>query len=797
MRRTCTMEDAMRMRNGNAKQSLAGRGASLLLGGTLILLHGCNSSGSGSTSTAGGGNANGGSTAGPGSSSQPGGGTTTVSGGIPVSGGQSAIGGMGGGTTAAGGVSTSSSGGSSTTNSGGATDAGGTPPSGGVIRTGGTTTSSGGATNSGGSAKSGGAPGSRGTASAGSGGSAGSSGSPGTCSLITQGTDYPGMTLAACPSTATNVAGAVTTGGAPVTATDHGDTVTLDNGIVSIVITKASGTIATWTYSGQNLLSGGNEGGKVYWELEAGNGTYTLSVDPATNGGKQAEVRIHTTGSTNNLDVDIDYALLQGSSGFYATGILSHPTSYGAVSGGEWRANVYNGTIFDWLSVDAMRNKESCSPADLAASVAVAGAPKEVTQLTTGIYKGQYECKYSYSADVADQDAWGWSSTSQNVGMWVTKPSGEYYNGGPKKRELMCNMATGPGPNVLNMLGGSHYLDSAIDEEVAAGVALTKIYGPFFYYNNKVSAGTANAHDVLFADAIAQAKAEQAAWPYTWFKNTTVGTYVQESGRATVAGIFAITDPGAPNASPAGMWIGLVPDNGTDFQYQFFTYQFWVKTGADGSFSIPHVLPGKYALYAFGPGAAGTFKQATDVTVTAGQTQNLGTVSWTPPRTAATVWEIGVPDRDSHEFLNGAFNYSLWATSYVNYTSQFGKGVTYAVGTDDYSKVWNYSMMGATTWTVNFNMANAPTGAQGRFYLALASSDGSSLKVSANGTSIGSIAPKNATDSVVRLGSHGAFWDTELLFNANLLKAGANTFTIEQTGSGATLEWDYLRLEAD
>jgi rhamnogalacturonan endolyase len=420
-----------------------------------------------------------------------------------------------------------------------------------------------------------------------------------------------------------------------------------------------------------------------------------------------------------------------------------------------------------------------------------------VTQLTTGIYKGDYECKYSYSADVGDQDAWGWSSTSQNVGMWVTKPSGEYYNGGPKHRELMCNMATGPGPNVLNMLGGSHYLDSAIDEEVAAGVALTKIYGPFFYYNNKVPAGTANAHDVLFADAIAQAKAEQAAWPYTWFKNTSVGTYVQESGRSTVAGTFAIADPGAPNASPAGMWIGLAPNNGVDPQYQFFTYQFWVKTGADGSFSIPHVLPDTYTLYAFGPGAAGTFKQATPVTVTAGQTQNLGTVSWTPPRTASTVWEIGKPDRDSHEFLNGSFNYSLWATSYVNYASQFGKGVTYTVGTDEYSKVWNYSMMGATTWTVNFTMANAPTGTQGRFYLALASSDGSNLKVSVNGTSIGSISPQNATDSVVRLGSHGAYWDTSLTFNASLLKAGANTLTITQSGSGATLEWDYLRLEAD
>ena len=606
------------------------------------------------------------------------------------------------------------------------------------------------------------------------------------------------MTLTRCASNATNVAGAITPGGAAVTAKDNGDTVTLDNGIVSITITKASGEIDTWTYDGQNLLAGGVSGGKVYWELESGNGTYTLSVDPTTNGGDQAQVRIHTTGSTNNLDVDMDYALLRGSSGFYATGILTHPASYAATSGGEWRANVYNGTIFDWLSIDAMRNKEMCTPADWANAVAVTGAPKEVEQLTTGIYKGQYECKYSYSADIGDQDAWGWSSTAQNIGMWVTKPSGEYYNGGPKKRELMGNIAVGPGPNVLNMVGGSHYLpDSELAETVAAGATASKVFGPFFYYNNKVPAGTANAHDVLFADAIAQAKAEQAAWPYTWFKNTGDGTYVQENGRATVAGIFAITDPGAPKASPAGMWIGLSPDNGVDPQYQFFTYQFWVKTAADGSFTIPHVLPGTYALWGFGPGAAGTFKNATDVTVTAGQSLNLGTVSWTPPRTAATVWEIGVPDRDSHEFLNGSYNYSLWQTSYVNYAANFGNGVNYTVGTDDYSKVWNYSMMGTATWTVSFTLANAPTaGGQGRFYLALASSDGANMSVGLNGTSIGTFSPANATDSVVRLGSHGAFWDTQLLFDANLLKAGANTLTIKDSSSAGTVEWDYLRLEA-
>ena len=643
------------------------------------------------------------------------------------------------------------------------------------------------------------------------------SGDAGACSHIAQGTDYPGMYLTACPATSTHVAGAITPGGAAVTATAGNGTYTLSNGIVSIVITCADGAINTWTYNGTDVLAGGYQGGKVYWELQAGNGTCKLTSDPAANGGKQAEVRVHTTGSTNNLDVDIDYAVLRGSSGFYATGILTHPASYAASNGGEWRSNVYNGSIFDWNSLDALRDGANSAggamgwldttASDWTNGTAVTGAPVEVEQAPNGVYV----CKYSWTADFGDTDAWGWSSSAKNIGMFVALGSKEYYNGGPKKRELMGSMLNGP--DLLNMLGGSHYEQNEVSGTIASGTELSKVYGPFFYYNNDVPAGTANANTVLFADAIAQAKAEQAAWPYSWFVNPAggQGNYVPESGRGTVTGTLTIADTGAPNASPGDMWIGLTPDDGLDPQAQFFTYQFWVRTACDGSFTIPHVIPGTYALWAFGRGAAGTFTTATSmipnssiltpftkptasITVTTGQTQNLGTVTITPPRTAATVWEIGVPDRDSHEFLNGAINYTNWATSYETYAAKFGNGVTYTVGKDDYSQVWNYSDMDTSPWTVNFPMSAAPTG-QARLYVALATNEGGSLTVLVNGTQVGTLTPRNTSDAVVRLGSHGYFWDGQIVFNASALKAGANSLTIKS--SGAALEWDYLRLEAN
>jgi rhamnogalacturonan endolyase len=801
--------------NAGMNDTTGGTGGSVGTGGSTSGAGGTNAGSGGTTATATGG-----------STSATGAGGARSAGGMSGAGaGGSTASGSGGTGAGTGGTASSGSGGA-VAGSGGATGGKGGAAGSGVL-TGGTSGATGGAGGKAGSAGTGGTGLGTGGGTGGSaGGKSGTGGTyggclapsnPGSCSLIAQGTDYPGMSLTACPPASTHVAGAITAGGAAVTATKGSGSYTLSNGTVSIVITCSNGNINTWTYKGTNVLAGGDGGGSVYWELQAGNGTCTLTSDPATNGGNQAEVRVHTIGSTNNLDVDIDYALLRGSSGFYATGILTHPAAYAATNGGEWRSNVYNGSIFDRNSLDALRNGANSvggatgwldtTENDWVNGSAVTGAPKEVEQAPNG---GPYVCKYSWTADWGDTDAWGWSSSSKNIGMFIALGSKEYYNGGPKKRELMGSMLTGP--DLLNMLGGSHYEGDEVAETIPAGTQLSKIYGPFFYYNNSVPAGTANANNVLFADAIAQAKAEQAAWPYTWFVNPAGGdgTYVQESGRGTVTGTLAIADTGAPNASAGDMWIGLAPDNGLDPATQFFTYQYWVRTGCDGSFTIPHVTPGKYALWAFGRGAAGTFTTATGklpnssiltpftkptagITVAAGQTQSLGTVTITPPRTAATVWEIGVPDRDSHEFLNGPINYTNWSVADVTYEATFGKGVSYTVGTDDYAKVWNYASQDTAPWTVSFTMGAAPTG-QARLYVALAANEGGSLTVTVNGTQVGTLAPQNTSDAVIRLGSHGYFWDGQLVFAASALKAGANTLTIKS--SGAALEWDYLRLEA-
>ncbi|MFZ6768212.1 polysaccharide lyase family protein [Undibacterium sp. Di26W] len=598
-----------------------------------------------------------------------------------------------------------------------------------------------------------------------------------------------------------NVPGGGNGSGPDVSLKDNGDSFILDNGIVAININKTDATINSFTYQGMNLFGGGDKGGKFYWSwnapaYEGPHGTATLMVDPRSNNGDYAEVKIHSpwSGKSSNaaMDVDVYYSLKRGAQGYYVTAMLDHPASYPGTDVGEWRSNAYVSPVFDWLSVDHLRQKKMPTMADMAAAERVPGAPKEVTRLTTGIYAGEFECKYSYSADLGNLDVWGWSSTSKRIGIWMTVPSHEYYNGGPMKRELTVHM----NHTLLNMLNGTHY-GMGNQLTMAAGSTFKKTYGPYFIYANSYQGNPADplpkVVDALWQDAKAQAAAEQSAWPYSWFKNPD---YAQESERGTVKGILQVSDSGNPAASSAGAWIGLAPDDqGTDFQLQGRTYQFWVKADANGQFSIPHVVPGTYHLWAFGAGNISTYKKA-NVEVRAGSTQDLGTVVWKPSRVAPTVWEIGVPDRDSQEFRNGAFNYSLWAT-YIK--PDFFTGLTYTVGKSDWHKDWNYAQFGNAPWTINFTLTEAPgKDAPASLYIGLASSE-TTLVVRVNGTQIGSYQAPVPSHPAVRLGSHGAFAETRMAIPPDLLKPGANSIVITQkTGRGNTgiTQYDYLRLEA-
>jgi rhamnogalacturonan endolyase len=355
------------------------------------------------------------------------------------------------------------------------------------------------------------------------------------------------------------------------------------------------------------------------------------------------------------------------------------------------------------------------------------------------------------------------------------------------------------------------------------------------------------------------------AWPYAWFANPN---YVQKSGRGTVTGRLAIKDSGDPNASAANIWVGLEQQpqstsHATDFQLWCKAYQYWTKTDGDGKFKIPNVIAGtNYTLWAFG-GAPGTFLSQNQeggnpplvcdlperpfaVAVRPGETNDLGTVTWTPTRVGTTVFEIGYPDRKADKYRHGEDYWSpdkppnlgyptpVWGGQ-MEYPMDFPNGMTYAVGPGRWTTDWNYvlpSLPDATgayqpcTGTITFNLASPPAeGSTASIYLGCAGDDGGHIVVSVNGTDlaaatgvvaapnafnatgavgkkdrsngVGGFSPPYSDDSSIHCNNHGPFSDERISFPGSLLHTGQNMLTVTMTAKSLTayLMVDYLRLE--
>jgi autotransporter-associated beta strand protein len=671
-----------------------------------------------------------------------------------------------------------------------------------------------------------------------------------------------------------NVPGGGTGTGGPVTLTTSGGTVTMSNGIVSIVCTTSSATITQINYTYNNgsgttttqMLNGGYDGGEFYWEtggFGTGSFTYSVVVNPSSNGGAYGEIDLLSTSASAGT-MDVHYSMLSGSTGFYTTVIFGHRSTDAAETMGEMRSNIYAGSIFNWMSVDANRNR--LMNVYGTTEVAVPGAPQECYLWTSGIYNGLYDDKYKYSADLGVQRVWGWSSvtstaqnvTGKNVGLWNVTSSAEYYNGGPMKRELMCHIDT----TILNMLHGTHY-GGGNDSGFAANEVWTHTYGPYFTYCNNIPNTTTDpvqASTALYADAQAQAAAEATAWPYTWFNNSN---YPQASGRGTVTGKIVISDTGNPNASAANLWVGLIQqpsttDGAYDFQTWMKPYQFWIKTDANGNFTLPNVIAGtNYTLYAFGPGSPGMFQSQAQtgdsspvntinipaspfsVTVTGGATTSLGNVTWTPTRVGSTVFEIGYPDRTSAKFRHGDDWWvgdigtspitpsPVW-DKFLEYPFEFPSGPNYTVGTSRWSTDWDWvqptvanssGTENTSSSNLNFNLASAPAGgAQASLYIATSSDFSGPLVITVNGTNLGSTTGVTATpnslsssgynpayssnsdgsDTDIREGIHGMHGDERITFPGSLLKSGSNTINFKMNGGGSAENhamYDYIRLE--
>ena len=662
-----------------------------------------------------------------------------------------------------------------------------------------------------------------------------------------------------------NIPGGGTGTGANVTVTDNGNgTVTMANGVVSILIYKSGASISqiNYTYNNgggtqtQNLLAGGKNGGKFYWEFGGfGGNPWVYSL--VTNNGNYAEVHMSSDSPSNGV-VDVHYSMLRGSPGFYATPIFSHRAQDPAQGTGEERDNIYIAPYFNWMSVNDQVQRETGINASYTGAFY---SPVENSLCTSGPLQGTYDDKYKWSSDFSAEKVWGWSSvsdsaygvTGQNVGIWHVVSSWEFYNGGPLKPDL--NDAP-----MVNMINGGHYYFGN-DSGYAPGEVWTRVSGPYFIYVNNVSNSLTDpvqTSQALWADAKAQAAAEGTAWPYSWMNNEN---YASAAQRGTVTGQIVINDAFNPNASASNLWVGVeqqpayTGNNVYDFQLWSKPYEFWTKTDANGNFVISNVIAGNnYTLYAFGPGASGMLMSKNQnggnpgiiyalpsspftVVVTGGATSRLGTVTWTPARVGPTVFQIGCQTRKGDKFRHGDDYWvgdvgpnptapsPVW-TKFLDFPFDFPNGLNYVVGQNRWNTDWNFvqsvypDLSGnndVSSSTVTFNLASAPaSGAMASVLMGIASDDNTPIYVTVNGTLLsngnatgtpntslpttGWFPNNNISDSNIREENHGGYSDERLTFAGSLLHAGNNTINFSFRQAGASnfthhFMYDYVRLE--
>jgi rhamnogalacturonan endolyase len=657
-------------------------------------------------------------------------------------------------------------------------------------------------------------------------------------------------------------AGAATTGDAVTVKDNGGGTVTMANGIVSILIETAANRLNSIAYTTNNsgtprTVETIKDNDHFRWggfPLGGPTFTYSLAVDPATNGGSYGDVMLLST-SRNNGIMDVHYSMLRGSAGFYSTATLTHRPQDAACGVGAWGALTRVPVGFEWMSLNSQHNYSVGAAPASAHGLGVPNSAHELTVLLSGGHAGEFDDKFIYAEDRDNLEAWGWSSVGShglNVGIWLMSMM-EFSDGGPLKRDVADSIDRGLNEAILT---GEVGMGS--DGSLANGEVWSKTAGPFFYYVNSVPTSVTDprqAAQALFQDAQARAEKEKAEWPYAWFK---LGGNVSESGRGTVTGTLAISDSGNPQASAAGIWVGLEQQPPSlhqtcDFQKYLKPYQYWVRTGPDGSFRIRHVIAGSnYTLWAYGPGAAGTFLSQNQsggrapleldvparrfsVTVAAGGQTDLGTVLWTPLRVGPTVFELGYPDRKADKFRHGEDYWVPEPSPKLGYpTPIWGgepefpidnpNGLAYTVGQSQWPRDWSYIIPAppdaAGTYrpgigTITFNLPAAPAGnARASVYLACAGDESGGIVMSVNGTNLGTAAgvaasPNPVTadgfnppagyadDSAEHFSDHGPFFDQRINFPGRLLHAGPNTLGIEVAGKKGMpyLMLDYLRLE--
>jgi rhamnogalacturonan endolyase len=499
-----------------------------------------------------------------------------------------------------------------------------------------------------------------------------------------------------------------------------------------------------------------------------------------------AEVAIRA-GETMWVPMAIEYRirLERGRAGFHAWAHLRHGPGMGATRLEQTRFVIKGvpGTEFfkHWVVDDARVMRRPTSP-----------AVETIQDATVRLADGSAFTKYDLTAFTHDYLAHG--MVADDIGLWVLYPDMSSFNGGPIRQDLTVHDDS----VLLAMFHSAHFGAGQI--ELAKDEVWSKFYGPVYFHINAGPSVQA-MHD----DAKATALAERAGWPYDWIDHPD---YPRALG--AVDGQVRLAD-GTP---PKGAWVILAPQEEIDWALSARGYMFWSTVESDGRFSIRNVRPGTYRLIVSG-GDQADDHIVSEVKVTWNHVTSLNTIEWKPTTFGERLWQIGRFDRSTREYRDGQEPIYRNYDAFRRYFQAFPDDVTFTIGTSNEATDWNFSHWSwfsrKPVWTIRFDTSEARRGEATLTIGLAAARPAGALKISINGTEIGSLdMPKSGAAGYRSAAQDSKYHLIRIPFDAALIKPGTNEITLGHTNArpvpapgepdaprrpGGEMMYDAIRLE--
>jgi rhamnogalacturonan endolyase len=466
----------------------------------------------------------------------------------------------------------------------------------------------------------------------------------------------------------------------------------------------------------------------------------------------------------NHFNYKLHYVIRKGVPGVYCFLVQSHKAGDSMAIFGQTRWGIRGDeAIYDYHLVRDSIHGPMPKMAEL----------KEENEIQDWTYRmpdSSVYTKYDYADYIEGRHVHGMAGRQSGQGLFVIQASHEYLNGGPSKQYQNVHS----NPYLICMFNCGHFLSDIRKGDDRIGDEWVKLNGPFLLYVNQgVSV------DAIWQNAKQQAATEMEQWPYTWMQHPEYPL-----DRGSVSGrLWVNTNYAKPNS-----YI-ILASPGYDWQAQGRSYIYYARTNANGEFSISHVRPGKYTLYAYGSDQTEEFQQP-NITVKKG-TNVLGDLKWTPRENGRLLWQIGIADRRTKGFrlADHKRNYGVF--------NNVPAALTYTIGKNNDAD-WYYAQTKPGKWNIVFNNIEQQ-GWRANLTIAMAGvAKNPLLEIYVNDQKVASLNKLGNDASVYRSAIAGGYYQQHTIeFDAGLLKQGENTisFSLPNVKPGGGIMYDAIKLE--